>query len=105
MSADLISTRRSEALFASDLQPSDCPTVAAVSEAIARSLRNHHGIRGCIDDMAAEYGRDPIRAAARMCWAIDMVTAAEAARPARRRTPVADESDRMRSKLVTTSEH
>ena len=61
---------RAEALFASFLQPSDVPTVAQILEAIAASLRNHGGVAGCAEAVAAEYGAHPDVAVARMRWAL-----------------------------------
>ena len=63
-----------EAVFASTLQPSDAPTASEVRVAIRTSLRRHHGSRGCAAFCAAEYGDHPVTAAARMRWAITLVT-------------------------------
>ncbi|HEY7009380.1 MAG TPA: hypothetical protein VH395_10585 [Jatrophihabitantaceae bacterium] len=64
-----------EAVFASTLQPSDAPTPREVNVAIRTSLRRYHGSRGCTAVLAAEYGHDPVAAAARMRWALALVAA------------------------------
>jgi hypothetical protein len=56
-----------EAVFASELQPSDSPTADVVAEAISCALRQL-GIRGCADRMAQEFGDHPDAAAGRMRW-------------------------------------
>lgn len=61
---------RAEALFASDLQPSDRPTDAQVARAIHRSLVLRGGVAGCAAIMAAEYGEHPEAAVLRMRWAL-----------------------------------
>jgi hypothetical protein len=58
---------RCEALFASGLQRSDTPTAEAVAEAISRPIRQF-GIRGCVSQMAQEFGDHPEAAADRMRW-------------------------------------
>ena len=72
---------RSEALFASALQPSDEPTEAQVRAEIARTLRRL-GTEGCAAWMAQEFGDVPSCAPARMRWArslvADLVTAPSA---------------------------
>lgn len=70
----MLSVAMAEAVFASSLQPSDAPTAAEVRVAIRTSLRRHHGSRGCAAFCAAEYGDHPVTAAARMRWAIGLVT-------------------------------
>jgi hypothetical protein len=65
-----------QALFASHLQPSDRPTPAQVTAAIRDSLCGHDGVAGCAATLAAEYGDHPESAAARMRWALALVTAA-----------------------------
>jgi hypothetical protein len=69
-------TSRAEALFTSSLQPSAAPRQADVDAAIRASVRAHHGVRGCAEALAAEYGEHPDVAIARMRWALMMVTAA-----------------------------
>ncbi|GAA4707778.1 hypothetical protein [Phytohabitans rumicis] len=67
-------TTRAEALFASDLQPSDRPTPAQVARAIRASLLSRGGARGCAAVLAAEYGEHPEAAAIRMRWALELLT-------------------------------
>jgi hypothetical protein len=66
---------RAEALFVSDLQPSDRPTDAQVARAIHESLLVRGGAAGCAAIMAAEYGEHPEAAALRMRWALALATA------------------------------
>ncbi|BCB77481.1 hypothetical protein GCM10022251_71470 [Phytohabitans flavus] len=66
---------RAEALFVSDLQPSDQPTGAQVARAIHTSLSVRGGAAGCAAVMAAEYGEHPEAAARRMRWALALATA------------------------------
>ena len=56
-----------EALFASELQPSDAPTVEMVTAAINRTMQQL-GVRGCVGRMAQEFGDHPDAAARRMRW-------------------------------------
>jgi hypothetical protein len=63
---------RAEALFASDLQPSERPTEAQVVRAIHTSLVARGGAAGCAAAMAAEYGEHPETAAVRMRWALNL---------------------------------
>lgn len=65
---------RAEALFASDLQPSDRPTDAQVARAIHTSLVVRGGAAGCAAAMAAEYGEHPETAALRMRWALTLAS-------------------------------
>jgi hypothetical protein len=69
---------RAEALFASDLQPSDRPTDAQVARAIHKSLLARGGVAGCAAAMAAEYGEHPENAALRMRWALTLARGAHA---------------------------
>ena len=73
---------RSEALFASTLQPSEEPTVAQVRREIKRTVR-HLGVCGCAARMAQEFGDAPYWAAARMRWARSLVADTFTAPPAR----------------------
>jgi hypothetical protein len=73
---------RSEALFASALQPSDEPTAAQVRAEIMRTVRRL-GARGCAARMAQEFGDAPRPAVARMRWARGVVADVFAAQPAR----------------------
>jgi hypothetical protein len=56
-----------EALFASELRPSDAPTAEAAAEAISRIVRQF-GIGGCASRMAQEFGDHPETAADPMRW-------------------------------------
>jgi hypothetical protein len=56
-----------EAVFASELQPSDSPTADVVAEAVSCALRQF-GVRGCACRMAQEFGDHPDAAAGRMRW-------------------------------------
>jgi hypothetical protein len=68
---------RHEALFVSDLQPTDVPTAGMVAEAIERTVRRF-GVRGCAGRMAQEFGDHPDAAATRMRWVRDLAGAAVA---------------------------
>jgi hypothetical protein len=59
---------RADALFASDLQRGDEPSVAQVDQAIAAAV-GALGARGCAARVAQEYGEHPETAAVRMRWA------------------------------------
>jgi len=63
---------RAAALFASCLQPSDCPGGAGVAAAIRSSLLAYGGARGCAAIVAAEYGEHPDTAVPRMRWALSL---------------------------------
>lgn len=65
---------RAEALFASDLQPSDRPTSDQVARAIHTTLLVRGGVAGCAAVLAAEYGEHPETAAARMRWALEVAS-------------------------------
>lgn len=56
-----------EALFVSDLQPSQCPTASEVAEAVTAMLLRY-GSDGCAAGVAAEFGDHPDMAVRRMCW-------------------------------------
>jgi hypothetical protein len=73
---------RSEALFASTLQPSEKPTAAQVRGEIKRTVR-HLGACGCAARMAQEFGDAPSCAAARMHWARSLVDDVFTTPPAR----------------------
>jgi hypothetical protein len=83
---------RSEALFASALQPSREPTTAQVRAEVASTVRRL-GVRGCAARMAQEFGDAPEASAARMRWArqvvADVFATPVAGTPARRRHAVA----------------
>jgi hypothetical protein len=57
-----------EALFVSDLQPSQHPDVPAVQDAITATLLRH-GSDGCAATVATEFGDHPESAVGRMTWA------------------------------------
>jgi hypothetical protein len=78
---------RSEALFASALQPSDEPTPAEVRAAITVTVRRL-GTQGCAARMAQEFGDEPQSAVNRMRWARQVIAASFAASPVRRSAPV-----------------
>jgi len=59
---------RSEAVFASTLQPSDTPTADMIASAISRAMQRL-GTRGCAEKMAQEFGDHPDMATERMRWA------------------------------------
>ena len=63
---------RAEALFVSNVQASDLPTVDDVRRAVAASLREFR-IRGCAARVAGEFGDHPETAVRRMRWALDVV--------------------------------
>jgi hypothetical protein len=77
---------RYEALFVSELQPTDAPTAGMVAEAIERTLRRF-GVRGCAGRMAQEFGDHPDTAVTRMRWARHLARAA--ARPQARASTAA----------------
>ena len=67
---DMISTVEdlaAEALFVSDLQPSECPSCGAVEEAVTAMILRH-GSDGCAAGVAAEFGDHPDAAVSRMRW-------------------------------------
>jgi hypothetical protein len=66
---------RSEALFASALQPSDDPGAAQVRRTVTEVVRRV-GVRGCAERVAQEFGDHPELAVARMRWARGLVAAA-----------------------------
>jgi hypothetical protein len=74
MAADLLTAARAEALFTSDVSASAHPSRDDVSLAIRRSLRAFGGTRGCAAEVAATYGDRPETAAARMRWALAVVS-------------------------------
>jgi hypothetical protein len=66
-----------EALFASDLQPSECPNRKKVEDTVTAMILRH-GSDGCAAAVASEFGDHPESAVRRMCWArhelADMMT-------------------------------
>jgi hypothetical protein len=61
-----------EALFVSDVQPSDTPTPARVHEAITEAIVRF-GTDGCAGRVAVEFGDHPETAVSRMSWARQVV--------------------------------
>jgi hypothetical protein len=69
----MISTVRelaAEALFVSDLQPSECPNHSSVEEAVTAMILRH-GSEGCAAGVAGEFGDHPEAAVRRMLWVCD----------------------------------
>ena len=56
-----------EALFVSDLQPSECPSRRSVEDAVTAMLLRH-GSEGCAAGVATEFGDHPEIAVRRMTW-------------------------------------
>jgi hypothetical protein len=75
MNPSIMVSTQAEALFVSDLQPTQLPTSAQIRIAVLRSLGRYRSI-GCAALVAQEYGDHPIEAIQRMRWATDAVRAA-----------------------------
>ena len=73
-SSIMVSTQ-AEALFVSDLQPSQQPTSAQIRAAVLDSLRRHRAM-GCAALVAQEYGDHPSQTIERMRWATAAVQVA-----------------------------
>jgi hypothetical protein len=58
---------RAEALFCSDLQPSDMPSREGIDQAITAMLLAY-ATEGCAGHVAQEYGDHPDAAVERMAW-------------------------------------
>jgi len=56
-----------EALFVSDLQPSECPSRRRVEDTVTAMLLRH-GSDGCAAGVAEEFGDHPDLAVRRMVW-------------------------------------
>lgn len=56
-----------EALFVSDLQPSERPSRQTIEQAVTAMILRH-GSDGCAAAVAAEFGDHPEAAVRRMCW-------------------------------------
>ena len=56
-----------EALFVSDLQPSDCPSRKRLEDTVTAMILRH-GSDGCAAAVAEEFGDHPEAAVRRMCW-------------------------------------
>src|SRR5580700_2592974 len=82
---------RSEAVFASTLQPSDTPTADMIASAVSRAMQRL-GTRGCAEKMAQEFGDHPDVAAERMRWARRLALHAQTACTARRTGRPADQA-------------
>lgn len=63
----MTSTRIAEALFVSDLEPSQDPSIQMISDAIDR-MTQQYGPEGCAAQMASEFGEHPDLAVRRMIW-------------------------------------
>jgi hypothetical protein len=61
-----------EALFVSDLQPSECPSRQTLEDTVTAMILRH-GSDGCAAVVAAEFGDHPEVAVRRMCWAREEV--------------------------------
>ena len=72
-----------EALFVSNLQPSECPSREAVERAVTAMILLH-GSDGCAADVAGEFGDHPDTAVRRMNWVHSELTGVLSPR----RTPV-----------------
>ena len=57
-----------EALFVSDLQPSEHPSRKTLDDTVTAMILLH-GSHGCATEMAGEFGDHPDMAVRRMCWA------------------------------------
>jgi hypothetical protein len=69
MNPDVAIAVRAEALFVSDVQPSDPLTPAGVDAAVQQSF-SQYGTAGCAERVAQEFGEHPETAAGRMAWAL-----------------------------------
>jgi hypothetical protein len=70
-----------EALFVSDLQPSECPSRETVEQAVTAMILRL-GSEGCAAGVAAEFGDHPESAVRRMSWVrreLDQLSAAAGA--------------------------
>jgi len=56
-----------EALFVSDLQPSECPSRRVVEQTVTAMILRH-GSDGCAAGVAGEFGDHPEAAVRRMSW-------------------------------------
>lgn len=70
-----------EALFVSDLQPSQCPSRQAVERAVTAMILLH-GSDGCAAEVATEFGDHPDMAVRRMHWVNTELTGVLAPRKA-----------------------
>lgn len=72
MSPQILEHVRAEALFVSDIQPSEGSAADRVRTAVMRSVRRH-GPRGCAALVAHEFGEHPEIAVSRMSWVLSAV--------------------------------
>jgi nitrogenase molybdenum-iron protein alpha/beta subunit len=70
-----------EALFVSNLQPSECPSRTAVEHAVTAMILLH-GSEGCAAGVATEFGDHPDTAVPRMHWVHAELTGVLAPLPA-----------------------
>ena len=68
----MLDTARAEALFASTLQPSDHAAADEVRTAVTTSIRRLR-LKGCVAQVATEFGDHPDDAVRRMAWALATV--------------------------------
>lgn len=69
-------TRVAEALFVSDLQPSEAPSPETVQATIA-SMIQRYGADGCAARMAARFSDQPELAVRRMIWVHRIIRAVD----------------------------
>jgi hypothetical protein len=81
--ATLTKTRVAEALFVSDLEPSQNPSVQMIRDAIDRTTQRY-GPEGCAARMASEFGEHPDLAVRRMIWVRRIMDGAEGPATCRR---------------------
>jgi hypothetical protein len=67
-----------EALFVSDLQPSECPSSETVEKTVTAMILRH-GSDGCAASVAEEFGHHPEVAVRRMNWVRTELRSAAAA--------------------------
>lgn len=68
-------SRVAEALFVSDLQPSQAPSAGMIRAAVDHMLQRY-GPEGCAARMAGEFGDHPDLAVRRMLWVRRIMAAA-----------------------------
>jgi hypothetical protein len=73
-----VNSARCTALFVSELQRSDAPDPAMLTELVRRAV-GRLGVRGCAGLMAQEFGDHPEAARDRMLWIRQLVGEAPAA--------------------------
>jgi hypothetical protein len=70
-------SRIAEALFVSDLQPSQTPSARMIHAAIERMVQQY-GAEGCAAQMASVFGDHPDLAVRRMIWVRRIMSVASA---------------------------